>query len=95
MIKADGTSLLLANVSELTAEIIQKGEVKEMLTYPSSKLREGTSTSQIELELSTDVSATLQKGRVTVRWTIVGANALFQHEGIQKDIITEDVLTVI
>lgn len=92
--KADGTALLLSDLTTRTAELIQNGVVIESLTYPSARLRQGTSTSQIEYEINTTTSNLLRKGRVAIRWTFIGANALFTSEGVQKDIITEDVLDV-
>jgi hypothetical protein len=93
--QADGSNLLLSTLSTFTAEIIQAGNVIELLTYPSAKLREGTTTSQAELEVSTDVSAQFRKGRVSIRWTLVAPSVVFTSEDIQKDIITEDVLDVV
>lgn len=93
--KADGTDLLLASLTTLTADIIQNGVVIESLTYPSAKLRQGATTSQAALEVSTTVSAQFHKGRVEVKWTLVQPNVtIFAAELIQKDIITEDILDV-
>lgn len=93
--KSDGTALLLSTLTTFTAEIIQGGNVIELLTYPSAKLRQGTTTSQAELEVTTDVSAKFRKGRVEVRWTLIAPSVIFTSEDIQKDIITEDILDVV
>lgn len=95
LLKADGTALLLSSLTLFTAEIIQKGIVIETNTYPEDKLRQGSTTSQAELEVTTDISDLFRKGRVAIRWTIEANSALFSSEGIQKDIITEDVLDVV
>lgn len=92
--KADGTALLLSSLTTFTAELMQGGNVIELVTYPSAKLRQGATTSQGEYELNTTISNTLKKGRVSIRWTFIANNVLFTAEGIQKDIITEDVLDV-
>lgn len=94
LLKADGTALLLSTLTLLKAEILQNGSVIETLTYPVAKLRQGATTSQAELEVNTTVSASFKKGRVAIRWTIQATSAIFSAEGIQKDIITEDVLDV-
>jgi hypothetical protein len=95
LLKADGTPLLLSTLSTLTAEIIQSGLILETNTYPSAKLRQGGSTSQAELEVTTNISDMFLKGRVAIRWTIVAPSLIFTVEDIQKDIITEDVFDVI
>lgn len=95
LLKADGTPLLLSTLTTLRAEIVQSGMVIETNTYPSTKLRQGGSTSQAELEVTTDISATFLKGRVAIRWTVVAPSLIFTAEDIQKDIITEDVFDVI
>lgn len=94
LLKADGTALLLSTLTLLRAEIIQSGTVIETNTYPSAKLRQGGSTSQAELEVTTDISAKFKKGRASIRWTIQANSAVFTAEGIQKDIISEDVFDV-
>jgi hypothetical protein len=93
--KADGTALLLSSLTSLTAEIMQNGVVIESLTYPAAKLRQGATTSQIELEINTTVSVRFKKGRVSVRWTIVASSAVFTAEGSQKNIKSQDVLDVV
>jgi hypothetical protein len=92
--KVDETVLLLADVTTLSAEISQNGSVIETLTYPHAKLRQGATTSQVELEVSTDVSAKFGKGKVTVKWTIVVASAIFTSEGSQKSTKYENILDV-
>lgn len=95
LLKADGTALLLSSLTTLTAQVIQKGIVIETLTYPSTRLRQGGTTSQAELEINTTVSGQFKKGRITIRWTIVATSIIFTAEGVQKDIIDEDVLDVV
>jgi hypothetical protein len=92
--QVDGTDLLLNTLTTLTVEIIQFGNVIETLTFPHDKLRIGSSDSQAELEVSTDVSAQFVAGKVSARWTVIGESDIFTAEGIQKDIITEDILDV-
>lgn len=74
---------------------MQNGTVIETVTYPSAKLRQGGSTSQAELEVVVATSLKFKKGRVSVRWTVTAASAIFTSDLIQKDIITEDILEVI
>ena len=93
--KVDGTDLLLSTLTTFTAEILQNGKVIETLTYPSTKLRQGSTTSQAELEITTTVSNQFRKGKVCVRWTLVAPSTVFTDEDIQKDIITEEVLDVV
>ena len=93
--KADGTVLLLSSLSTFTAEVMQNGSVIETLTYPSARLRQGTTTSQAEVEINTTTSNKFKRGRVSIRWTLVAANALFTSETTQKDIIIEDILDVV
>jgi hypothetical protein len=95
LLKADGTVLLLSSLTSLTAEIMQNGVVIESLSYPVAKLRQGASTSQIELEINTTTSAKFKKGRVNVRWTIVASSAVFTSEGSQKNIKSQEVLDVV
>ena len=92
--KADGTDLLLADISSLTVAIIQDGYVIEQLAYPSAYLRQGESTSQLELEISTTISGNFKTGKVTLKYTVVFPNTDFDAEGIQKDIVEEQALTV-
>jgi hypothetical protein len=95
LLKADGTPLLLADLTLLQADILQTGNIIETNTYPSAKLRQGVSTSQVELEVTTDISARFRKGRVAIKWTLQAPSLIFTAEDIQKDIITEDVFDVV
>lgn len=92
--QVDGTDLLISTLTTLSVEIIQFGNVIETITYPHNKLRIGSSDSQAELEITTDISAQFSVGRVSARWTVIGESAIFTAESIQKDIITEDILDV-
>jgi hypothetical protein len=92
--RADKTPLQLAETSLLKAEIIQDGTVLETLTYPVAKLRQGQTSSQAELEVTTDVTNKFRKGKVSVRWEIRINNAEFDVENFQSDKITEVVFDV-
>lgn len=94
LLKSDGTALLLSTVSSLSVNLVQDGVVVEAYTYPSTYLRQGTSTSQLELEISTAVSNSFKKGKVTMKVTITFANVEFDAEGLQRDIIEEAILNV-
>lgn len=92
--KADGSNLLLSEITSLSVSIIQDGAVIETLTYPSTYLRQGQSTNQLELEISTTNSNKFKVGKVSLKYTIVFANAEFTGEGTQKDIIEEPILNI-
>lgn len=92
--KADGSNLLLSEVSSIVAAITQDGYVIDTLSYPSTYLRQGDSTSQLELEITTATSDRFKPGKVIVKYTIIFANPEFEGEGIQKDIIVEHTLNV-
>lgn len=94
LLKADGSALLLAQITSLSVAIIQDGYVIETLTYPGTHIRQGESTSQLELEISTTNSNKFKKGKVNLKYTLIFANIEFEAEGIQKDIIEENVLNV-
>lgn len=92
---ADNSPLLVATLTELKADLIQNGVVIKNYTYPSSELRDGTTTSQIELEIKEATSLLLSPGMCQIRWYLKRPNAVFQADTFQKDIISEDNLVVI
>ena len=94
LLKADESALLLADITSLTVDIKQGGDVIDTLTYPGAYIRQGESTSQVEIEISTTNSNKFKAGKVSLRYTIIANNADFSGEGTQKDIIQEDVLSV-
>jgi hypothetical protein len=92
--KVDKTDLLLEDVTTLSVEISQNGTVIETIVYPHAKLRQGSTTSQVELEVTTDVSAQFVKGKVTAKWKIVVASEIFTSEDIQQSTKYETILDV-
>lgn len=92
--KADGTDLLLSELTLLRAEVMQKGNVMETLTYPTAKIRQGSTNYQVEVEIDTTLSEQFAKGRVSIKWTLEADSLLFSAEGIQRDVIEEDILDV-
>ena len=94
LLKADGSNLLLSETTSLTVDVIQNGYVIESYTYPSTYLRQGESTNQMELEISTTISNQFKKDKVSLKYTLIFANAEFSGEGVQKDIIEENALIV-
>jgi hypothetical protein len=92
--KLDATPLLLTEVDSVVAEVIQNGNVIETLSYPSPRLRQGSTPSQVILEIITTISQLFTRGIVELRWTIIGDHAMYTAEGKKTNIIVEQVLDV-
>ena len=88
--QSDGsTPQLLTDCSLIRLELIQKGKVyktwSKVLTVYDTGFRQGTSTSQIEAELTKDISDSLPLGDIDGRWTWEAPDASFIIDGVQRD----------
>lgn len=93
---ADGvTPLLLANLTILKVTIVQADKVLRTYNYPEPELRQGLSTSQAELEVSTTTSDLIIPGKAKLIWYLRRTNPTFVFEGNQLDVIVEDNIIVI
>ncbi|MBX9669381.1 MAG: hypothetical protein K2X93_17280 [Candidatus Obscuribacterales bacterium] len=96
--QSSGAALLLASLTSLTVELLQKGAVLETWTYNGSTWTTGFSadgTSGVKLEVSSAQSLTLDDGKVSLRWTLVFPNAEFSVDGgKQIDPIIQEIAYV-
>lgn len=93
--KADNTALLLSETSNISATLIQaKKTVKKWVYGTDNELRQGQSTSQVELELLSTVTSGLAVGEALLKWEIKLPDAAFVVETKQVQIITEQITVV-
>jgi len=94
------TALLLSSLSLLHAEIIQYGKVLATYVYlptPSpvqTEIRQGTSTSNIEVEITKEVSDTFREGSVTMKLIMEMTDAEYATDGELRDIDEFEIFTV-
>ncbi len=86
---ADGNNLLLSSLTSLRVDILQDEKLITTYYYPSGYFRQGATNSQVEIEVSTEISTQLRRGNLSFRYTITAPNTEFTAEGSQIDIFTE------
>lgn len=86
----DGSNLLLSSLVSMGVDVKQNGSVLESMTYSSTNLRQGETTSQAEIEVRTTTSAKFKKGNVYLKVTVVAPDSDFDTESNQTKI--EEIL---
>ena len=96
LLASDGTTpVLLSSLTYLSAQVIQFRRVLASYVYGTdAEIRQGDSTSQVEVEISEALSATFKEGLVTVRLTMDQADADFDVSGELRDIDDIEAFTV-
>lgn len=90
LFQSDGsTALQLTDCDLITLELIQNGTVlktwNKTLTVYDTGFRQGTSSSQIEAELTIDESNSLPTGSIDAHWTFEVVDSDFIIDGVQHD----------
>jgi hypothetical protein len=89
-----GALLLLSSLVSAKVDIMFNSKILATYTYPSTYLRQGDTTSQLELEISSILSADFRPNTtIDAQWTLVKTNSEFSSTE-QKDIIKEAILMV-
>ena len=98
---SDGTTpLLLSSLSLLHAQIIQHGKVLATYIYlptpnpVQAEIRQGTSTSNIEVEITKDLSDDFKEGSVTMKLIMEQTDAEYAVDGQLRDIDEFEIFTV-
>ncbi len=89
----DGSDFARTEFTTLAVELIQSGQLIQSYAYPSTYLRAGTASNEIELEITTTISALFSSGNVVAKYTFAGSDAEFDG-GVFTIIITEEILAV-
>lgn len=96
--QADGVSdLAVADIAEITVELVQNDETKKTWEYDGSTWSTGfrsSGASQVQIELEIEDSTQLEAGAASLRWDIRVTNADFFVAGVQRSIVTEEVFDV-
>lgn len=97
----DGTTpLLIADLSLLKVELRQNNKVMAAYTYAPTpdpvqgQVREGDTASQVEVELTKDVSSQLLPGVLSLRIIMEKVDAEFVVDSVLKDISEAVELTI-
>jgi len=89
------TPLLLADLETITAEIVQYDVVLATYVYETDpEIRQGTSASNIEIEVTTEVSQKFKEGPVYIRLTMEMTDAEYEVDLELKDIDKFEIFTV-
>lgn len=98
---SDGTTpLLLSSLALLHAQVIQNGRVLATYIYLPTpnpvhpEIRQGTSTSQIEVEITTALSEDFREGAVTMKLIMEQVNGEHEVDGELRDIDEFEIFTV-
>jgi len=95
LLKKDGTPLVIStDVNTATCKLKQNGNVIETYSYPSDYLRVGETTNQLELEITSAITATFSKGPVFV-FTEVNADDSDFDEALTQDKKNETLVAVV
>lgn len=90
-----GNPIPLSEFSSIAVSIERKkGVVLKTYSYPSLDLRLGVNNSQLELEITSDVSLTLPNVDIYIRYVFKKPDAEFEDDLNLVDIIREKVLEV-
>lgn len=94
------TPILLSSLVFLHAHIIQYGRLFATFTYlptPSpvqNEIRQGESTSQIEVEITKELSLLFREGAVTMKLIMEQTDASFETDGELRDIDEFEIFQV-
>lgn len=88
------TDLPLASFSNLIVRLKAGTSTIKAYRYPSDVLRDGDTPSQLELEITEDISSTLPEGTITMEIAGTIVNAAFLVDSGQTDIYREEILVV-
>lgn len=95
LLDAEGNPLLLSSLQSITLRLRTiKSAVFLEYTYPSTNLRQGTTTSQLEFELIVSVSSGLPAGYITLEIELQKTDSDFQTDLYQTDILQETAVVV-
>ena len=94
LLQADGTTpLLVSSLTLAKATIIQFGTPLQTYTLnTNAELRQGTTTSQLELEIKKTLSATFAKGDIIIEWEIEINIAEFDVDTVNNQQFRETAL---
>lgn len=93
--KPNGSSLVLStDLVSCSVQIIQKNNTLATYTYPDSNLRQGDTTSQLELEVPAALTSAFVKGDVIAKLTINAVDAEFEVDSGQIEIVEKTIATV-
>lgn len=89
------TPLLVSSLSYAQVKIVQYNKTLATYLYGTdAEVRQGDSTSQLEVELKKSVADLLKDGIVYVRLTMELSNAEFTVDTVQRDIQIIEAFTV-
>jgi hypothetical protein len=98
---SDGTTpLLLSSLSLLHAEIIQYNVVLATYVYlptpnpVQDEIRQGSSTSQIEIEIKKELSLLFKEGDVSMKLIMEQTDAEYESDTVLRDIDESVIFTV-
>ena len=95
LFQSNGTTpLLISSTHSIVARIKQTSTIATYTYGTSPQIRQGDSTSQIEIEITQALSALLKKGSVYVQLEIEFENAEFEVDDYQKDISISEAFKV-
>lgn len=96
LFQQDGTTpLLISSLAVCKVTLKQTGASDIVYTVGTNpEIREGESTSQVELEIKKTVSAAMVKGEVTAEWEFELTDADFAVDGVNNQQFIETILYV-
>ena len=95
LLQGDGaTPLLLSSLQSLVVKIKQSTTLATYTLGTNEQVRQGDSTSQVEIEITQALSDTLKKGQVYAQLEMQIANAEFEVDTYQKDISIVEIFKV-